>query len=183
MKVIENYKTAIENSEENLFKGVFAPEVRLEIPAGASADHPATTISHILSQVAKTAPGIKCTLRLTPRTIGTCLSLRASSRGKSFRRSIRCTSTKMARSITSLYICVPSRWPRGLPRPSCKDFRPRQRRHRAAKLARRLRRAATLNSTLDVGRSSFAPLSGTTAREVSACHAEAFSVGGLGVYF
>jgi hypothetical protein len=62
MKVIENYKTAIENSEENLFKGGFAPEVRLEIPAGASADHPATTVSHILSQVAKTAPGIKCTL-------------------------------------------------------------------------------------------------------------------------
>ena len=62
MQVIENYKRAIENSEENLFKGGFAPEVRLEIPAGASADHPATTVSHILSQVAKTAPGIKCTL-------------------------------------------------------------------------------------------------------------------------
>src|SRR5713101_6640911 len=33
-----------------------------EIPAGASANHPANTASHILSQVAKTAPGIKCTL-------------------------------------------------------------------------------------------------------------------------
>ena len=62
MQVIENYKRAIENSEENLFKGGFAPEVRLEIPAGASADHPANVVSHILSQVAKTAPGIKCTL-------------------------------------------------------------------------------------------------------------------------
>ena len=62
MKVIENYGRAIENSAENLFKEVFAPKVRLEIPAGASADHPASTVSHILSQVAKTAPGIKCAL-------------------------------------------------------------------------------------------------------------------------
>src|SRR6266446_9971648 len=62
MKVIENYKSAIENSDENLFKELFAPQVRLEIPAGASADHPANTVSYILSQVAKTAPGIKCTL-------------------------------------------------------------------------------------------------------------------------
>ncbi len=62
MKVIENYGRAIENSDENLFKGLFAPQVRLEIPAGASADHPANTVAHILSQVAKTAPGIKCAL-------------------------------------------------------------------------------------------------------------------------
>ena len=62
MKVIENYGRAIESSDENLFKELFAPQVRLEIPAGASADHPASTVSHILSQVAKTAPGIKCTL-------------------------------------------------------------------------------------------------------------------------
>jgi len=62
MKVIENYKRAIESSDENLFKELFAPQVRLEIPAGASADHPASTVSHILSQVAKTAPGIKCAL-------------------------------------------------------------------------------------------------------------------------
>ena len=63
MKVIENYGKAIESSDENLFKELFAPQVRLEIPAGASADHPANTVSHILSQVAKTAPGIKCTLK------------------------------------------------------------------------------------------------------------------------
>jgi len=62
MKVIENYKKAIENSDENLLKEVFTPQVRLEVPAGLSADHPANTVSHILSQVAKTAPGIKCTL-------------------------------------------------------------------------------------------------------------------------
>ena len=62
MKVIENYKRAIESSDENLFKELFAPQVRLEIPAGASADHPASTVSHTLSQVAKTAPGIKCAL-------------------------------------------------------------------------------------------------------------------------
>ena len=38
MKVIENYKTALENSDESLFKEVFAPQVRIEIPAGASLD-------------------------------------------------------------------------------------------------------------------------------------------------
>jgi len=32
-----------------------------------------------------------------------------------------------------------------------------------------------------IGRSSFAPLNGATARQVSACHAEAFGVGGLDV--
>src|SRR6266404_3892484 len=62
MKVVENYGRAVENSDENLLKEVFAPQVRVEIPAGISADHPANTASHILSQVAKTAPGIKCTL-------------------------------------------------------------------------------------------------------------------------
>jgi len=60
MKVIENYGRAIESSDENLFKEIFAPQIRLEIPAGASADHPASAVAHILSQVAKTAPGIKC---------------------------------------------------------------------------------------------------------------------------
>jgi hypothetical protein len=62
MKVIENYKTAIENSDESLLKEVFAPQVRIEIPAGASLDHPVNTASYIMSQVAKTAPGIKCIL-------------------------------------------------------------------------------------------------------------------------
>jgi hypothetical protein len=62
MKVIENYKRAIENSDENLLKEVFAPQVRLEIPAGPSVNHPVNTASHILSQVAKAAPGIKCIL-------------------------------------------------------------------------------------------------------------------------
>jgi hypothetical protein len=38
-----------------------------------------------------------------------------------------------------------------------------------------------LIADFDVGRSSFAPLSGATARQVSACHAEAFGVGGLDV--
>jgi hypothetical protein len=62
MKVIENYKRAVENSDENLLKEVFAAQVRVEVPAGPSVDHPANTASHILSQVAKTAPGIKCVL-------------------------------------------------------------------------------------------------------------------------
>ena len=62
MKLIENYKRAIENSDENLLKEVFAPQVRVEIPAGASFNHPVNTASYIMSQVAKTAPGIECTL-------------------------------------------------------------------------------------------------------------------------
>jgi hypothetical protein len=62
MKVIEDYKTAIENSDENLFKEVFAPQVRIEIPSGGGADYPANTASYILSQVAQTAPGIRCFL-------------------------------------------------------------------------------------------------------------------------
>ena len=43
MKVIENYKRAIENSDENLLKEVFAPQVRVEIPAGATLNHPVNT--------------------------------------------------------------------------------------------------------------------------------------------
>ena len=62
MNIIESYKKAIENSDESLFREVFAPQVRVEVPAGASADHPASAASHIFSQVAKTAPGIKCIL-------------------------------------------------------------------------------------------------------------------------
>jgi len=60
MKVIENYKRAVENSDENLLKQVFAPRVRVEVPAGPNADYPVNTAAFILSQVAKTAPGIKC---------------------------------------------------------------------------------------------------------------------------
>src|SRR6266850_1674530 len=55
-------------------------------------------------------------------TIGTFFPLRARSRARSFRRLIRCTSTKMARSINSLSTCVPSRWPRSLQKSSFKDF-------------------------------------------------------------
>jgi hypothetical protein len=62
MKVIETYKTALENSDAGLLKEVFAPQVRIEIPAGASLDHPVDIASFIMSQVAKTAPGIKCIL-------------------------------------------------------------------------------------------------------------------------
>ena len=60
MKVIENYKKAVENSDENLLKEVFAPQVRVEVPSGPSVDHPVNTAAFILSQVAKTAVGIKC---------------------------------------------------------------------------------------------------------------------------
>jgi len=61
MKVIEDYKGAVENSDEALFKEVFAPQVRVETPAGPSVDQPVNTLSHILGQVAQTAPGIRGT--------------------------------------------------------------------------------------------------------------------------
>ena len=60
MKVIENYKRAVESADAQLLKEVFAPQVRVEVPAGTSATYPVNTASYILSQVAKTAPGIKC---------------------------------------------------------------------------------------------------------------------------
>ena len=62
MKVIENYKRAIENSDENLLKEVFAPQVHVEVPAGPSVNHPVNTAAFILSQVAKTTPGIRSVL-------------------------------------------------------------------------------------------------------------------------
>jgi len=62
MKVIESYKRAVENSDENLLKEVFAPQVSVEVPAGPSVNHPADTAAFILSQVAKTAPGIRSVL-------------------------------------------------------------------------------------------------------------------------
>ena len=48
MKVIENYQRAIENSDENLLKEVFAPQVRVEIPAGGSIDQ-AGAASYVMS--------------------------------------------------------------------------------------------------------------------------------------
>jgi|SRR5258705_13426357 len=62
MKVIENYKRGIETSDGNLLKEVFAPQVRVEVPAGPSVTHPVNTAALILSQVAKTAPGITAIL-------------------------------------------------------------------------------------------------------------------------
>jgi len=59
--LLENYKRAVENSDENLLKEVFAPQVLVEIPAGPSVNHPVNTASYILSQVAKTAPGMGVT--------------------------------------------------------------------------------------------------------------------------
>src|SRR5438067_13053553 len=63
MKVIEDYGRAIENSDEYLFKHVFAPQVCVEIPAGTIFDQPANAAAYQLSQVARTAPGIKLYLR------------------------------------------------------------------------------------------------------------------------
>lgn len=61
MKVIETYKSAIENSDESLLKEVFAPYVRVDVPAGATLSS-AETASHVMSQVEKTAPGIRSIL-------------------------------------------------------------------------------------------------------------------------
>jgi hypothetical protein len=59
MKVVDNYKKAIENGDEALLKKVFAPQVRFDPPSGESSLNPIDTASHIMSQVAKVAPGIK----------------------------------------------------------------------------------------------------------------------------
>jgi len=59
MKVIDNYKTAIENGDEALLKEVFAPQIRFDTPSGESSLNPVDTASHIMSQVAKVVPGIK----------------------------------------------------------------------------------------------------------------------------
>jgi hypothetical protein len=122
MKVIENYKRAVENSDENLLKEVFAPQVRVEVPAGPSVDYPVNTAAFILSQVAKAAPGIKCIWTADSGNDWHLLGFEGQLGARNFRRSIRCTSTKMAGSINSLFTCAPFRWPRGLQKSSCEDF-------------------------------------------------------------
>jgi len=62
MKIIENYKNAIETSDEHLLNEVFAPQVLIEFPAGTSDSLPARRASYMLSQVAKTASGVKYAL-------------------------------------------------------------------------------------------------------------------------
>jgi hypothetical protein len=59
MKVVDNYKKAIETGDEALLKEVFAPEVRFDPPSGESSLHSVDAASHIMSQVAKVVPGIK----------------------------------------------------------------------------------------------------------------------------
>ena len=62
MKVIENYRRAIESSDADLLKEVFAPQVLIDGPAGTGNNYPVDTASHIMSQVAKIAVGIRCAL-------------------------------------------------------------------------------------------------------------------------
>ena len=62
MKIIENYKSAIETSDEHLLNEVFAPQVLIEVPAGTSDSLPASRASYMLSQVAKTASRVKYAL-------------------------------------------------------------------------------------------------------------------------
>jgi hypothetical protein len=59
MKVVDNYKKAIENGDETLLKEVFAAQVRFDPPSGEGSLHPVDAASHIMSQVAKVVPGIK----------------------------------------------------------------------------------------------------------------------------
>jgi hypothetical protein len=59
MKVVDNYKKAIENGDEALLKKVFAPQVRFDSPSGESSLRPVDTASHVMSQVAKVVPGIR----------------------------------------------------------------------------------------------------------------------------
>jgi hypothetical protein len=62
MQVIENYKRALESSDEQGLRDVFAPQVRIEVPAGASLTPSVGQAAHIMSQVARTAPGIRCSV-------------------------------------------------------------------------------------------------------------------------
>ena len=62
MKIIENYKSAIETSDEHLLNEVLAPRVLIEFPAGTSDSLPASRASCMLSQVAKTASGVRYAL-------------------------------------------------------------------------------------------------------------------------
>jgi hypothetical protein len=62
MQVIDNYKRALESADEQGLRDVFAPQVRIEVPAGASLTPSVDQASHIMSQVGKTAPGIRCTV-------------------------------------------------------------------------------------------------------------------------
>ena len=59
MKVVDNYRKAIENGDEALLKEVFAPQVRFDTPSGESSLKPVDTAAHIMSQVSKVVPGIK----------------------------------------------------------------------------------------------------------------------------
>jgi hypothetical protein len=59
MKVVDNYKKAIENGDEALLREVFAPQVRFDPPSGERSLHPVDAASHIMSQVAKVVPGIR----------------------------------------------------------------------------------------------------------------------------
>jgi hypothetical protein len=59
MKVVDNYKKAIENGDEALLREVFAPQVRFDPPSGERSLHPVDAASHIMSQVAKVVPGIQ----------------------------------------------------------------------------------------------------------------------------
>jgi hypothetical protein len=62
MTVIDNYKNAIETADAHLLNEVLAPQVLIEFPAGTSDNLPASKASYMLSQVAKTASGVKYAL-------------------------------------------------------------------------------------------------------------------------
>jgi hypothetical protein len=59
MKVVDDYKKAIEHGDEALLKEVFAPQVRFDPPSGESSLRPADLASHVMSQVVRVAPRIK----------------------------------------------------------------------------------------------------------------------------
>src|SRR4029077_12666901 len=61
-KTTDKYKNAIETSDEHLLNEVLAPRVLIEFPSGASDELPANKASYMLSQVAKTASGVKYAL-------------------------------------------------------------------------------------------------------------------------
>ena len=62
MKIIDDYKRAIETADDHLLNEVLASHVLIEFPAGAGESLAASEASYMLSQVATTASGVKYAL-------------------------------------------------------------------------------------------------------------------------
>jgi hypothetical protein len=59
MKIVDNYKKAIENGDEALLKEVFAPQVRFDTPSGESSLRPVDTASQCHESGGQSGPRSK----------------------------------------------------------------------------------------------------------------------------